>query len=140
MDSELSEDYLETIPKAMRTIRMEMRRHRDSDLTMPQFRILAQLWQGPCNNKCLAEQIGVSVAAISRMVQGLVSRDLILRLPSQGDRREVLLGLSKEGIKTFQNIRKKARFRIGDQLKKLSAKEKQALKSGLEVLQKLHQL
>jgi DNA-binding MarR family transcriptional regulator len=137
MSANLSADYLDVVPKAMISVRVEMRRCRDSDLSLAQFRILAHLYHGASTNKQLAENIGVSVGAMSRMVRGLAERHLISRIISHSDRREIQLGLTKKGIHLFEAIRNKARLGISKRIAILSEADRKTLRQGLKVLQKI---
>lgn len=133
----LASYFLEVIPKAMREIRLELRSNRQYGLSVPQFRILAHLWsKGSTNNKRLAEDLGVSVAAMSRMIQYLVERDLVSRKGGH-DRREVQIELSKNGHRIYEGIRSKTRARMAAKFDQLSLQEQNALELGFEVLRRV---
>lgn len=132
----LAEKFLETVPQAMRELRSEFRSQRGANLTVPQFRVLVRVRQSPATNKELAEFIGVSVAAMSRMVDGMITDGLIERKTSELDRREVRIVLSQTGSKLFSQIRGKARQGVAKRLAGLSKTDLKALNSGLSVLGK----
>jgi len=132
----LAEKFLETVPQAMRELRSEFRSQRGTDLSVPQFRVLARARQCPQTNKELAEFIGVSVAAMSRMADGLIEDGLLERKTGEHDRREVRIGLSQAGLKLYSQIRGKARLGLAKRLAGLSKTELKALSSGLAVLEK----
>jgi len=92
------------VPKAMQAIRHEMR-STVQGLTIPQFRILAHLELGPTNHCDLANWIGVSLPAISRMVNILEDRNLVIRDRQRKDRRYVHLTLSEEGSVFFRKCK-----------------------------------
>lgn len=94
---------LEVLPNFMLSLRREMRHSRVSSLTMPQFRVLAQLrWGGPTNNKAIAENLGVTVANSSRMIDLLVEKNFVLRVRGVKDKREVVVRLSPKGLEHYQ--------------------------------------
>jgi DNA-binding MarR family transcriptional regulator len=126
--------YMEVVPKAMREYRNEMRKSRCSSLTVPQFRILAFLRLESVNNRTLAEHQGVSVAAMSRMVDGLCRQGLIERLEDSRDRRHVHLQLTTLGSERFESFRNEARTRLQQRLKSLNPDERQRLINGLTAL------
>src|SRR5437763_14412529 len=82
-------DLLDTVPLVMRVIRGHMRRHR-CGLTVPQFRTLCYVStaEGP-SLSAVADFIGLSLPAMSRLVDGLVEQKLMARRASGDDRRPV---------------------------------------------------
>ena len=92
----LAAALMEVAPLVMREIRMRMRQHRGPELSVPQFRALGYLRRHPaCSLTALAEHLGLSLPATSRMVEALVAAGLIVREPSASDRRYVTLRLSQ---------------------------------------------
>jgi DNA-binding MarR family transcriptional regulator len=125
---------LDAIPLMMRELRQEVRRSRKGAITVPQLRILAQLACEPCNNKTLAENLGVSVAASSRMVDLLVKRGLVEREPGQKDKREIVLHLSPAGQKFFDETRAECRTRLARRFESFHGAKLQRGAAGLEAL------
>ena len=111
-----------------------MRVQAESALSIPQFRVLVQLSIKPSCNRELAEGIGVSVPAMSRMVEQLVKRGLVARDPNREDRRQVWLRLTPTGQKKFERIRESAQANIAERIARLSAQDRKALATGLAVL------
>ena len=126
--------YMEVVPRAMREYRKEMRKSRSTNLTVPQFRILAQLRLDSANNRTLAEVQGVSVAAMSRMVDGLCKQGLIERFEDPRDRRQVHLQLTALGRERFESFRNEARKRLEQRLGSLKPDEQLSLTQGLAAL------
>jgi DNA-binding MarR family transcriptional regulator len=127
--------YMDVVPKAMREFRKEMRNSRSlTTMTVPQFRILAALSEDPAYHRELAESLGVSVAAMSRMVDWLSERGLVERLQDQGDRRKVKVQLTKKGRAHFARFRKEARARLQKRMSTLSPKDRSNLNLGLAAL------
>ncbi len=67
------------------------------DLSLPQFRILAQLAEGTAAASSLAERLAVSPPSITTVVDGLVARGLIERGLDPADRRRLPIGLTPRG-------------------------------------------
>ena len=65
-----------------------MRAAAGEDTTMPQFRVLAQLSEAPRTLSALAKGRRVSLQSMSVLVQSLVERGWIERLPDPSDRRQ----------------------------------------------------
>lgn len=124
------------MPKIMQSLREEMRRGRGDHLTVAQFRTLAAINRGLSSNKEIGDLLGVSEAAISRMLDYLVVQGLIKKSTSKTDRRQKSLSLTNEGQKLFTHIRSDARTRLSLRLTELSESDAKAVIQGLEILQK----
>lgn len=111
--NQFSELYTEIIPGAMCLLRSEMRAEGQDVLTVPQFRILANINRGLDSINSIAKLHGVSQPAMSRMVDGLVERELIYKKQIDEDRRCFKLSLTKEGQELFNSIRLATRKRLG---------------------------
>src|ERR1700728_4110151 len=87
---------LNVAPPVVRAIRKMMREHRLPELSVPQFRALGMLAYTPeASLSAVADHIGSSVPATSRMIDGLVAKNLIARKECCHDRRQVSLQLTK---------------------------------------------
>jgi len=136
-DREISRLLLGTIPHMMRSVRLAMRDAKRSRLTVPQFRVLGCVSLAPCTGKQLADWQGVSVPAISRMVDCLVRRQLLLRTPDTADRRQVQLRPTQKGRKEFQRLHESVQARLAERIATLDAPKKKSLKTGLTILGEL---
>ena len=125
---------MEVIPKLMQAIREDMREGRGERLTVAQFRVLAAINRGINHNKVIGERLGVSEAAISRMIDIMEQDGLIKKSTNKSDRRQSDLSLSSEGIKLFNKIKSDAKSKMKKKLSVLSADESLALTKGLEIL------
>jgi len=93
-----ADELLATMPELMRFMRGQMRRRRGDRLTIPQFRALIFVKHHPqATQSALAEHIGISYAAASRMVSMLARHRLLVRKIHPHDRRAVALGLTARG-------------------------------------------
>ena len=87
---ECARQVLEAVPLVMLAIRTEMRRHRGSDLSVPQFRVLVYLNRhAGASLSDIAEHMGLTLPSMSKMIDGLVLRGLVLRRTNPADRRRV---------------------------------------------------
>lgn len=130
---EVSALMVEIIPRTMR----EIRRHssfKDASLSLVQFRVLARLWHGVYTNKELADEVDLSVAAMSRLITGLTRRDLLMRTENPENRREMRINLTDKGRCVFQEIRGTTSRRLGERLKLLSPGERNDLRRALVLL------
>ena len=75
---------LDVVPALMYLLRSVAKKHCDAGLSMPQLRALGFIRRYPGHPlSWLAEQLGLTVSATSRLVDGLVSRGFITRTPSR---------------------------------------------------------
>jgi len=129
--------FMDVVPKAMRELRKEVRNRQSLNaMTIPQFRILALLSEDPANNCELADQLGISVAAVSRMVDWLSERSYVERLQDSGDRRKVKIQLTRKGREHFGRFRKEARARLQKRLASMGTQDRKNLNQGLAALSK----
>jgi DNA-binding MarR family transcriptional regulator len=84
-------------------IRHQMRNNRGAGLSVPHFRALIFLSHaGDASVSVLAEHLGLSLPAASRLADVLVRRGLLARQGQVGDRRRVLLSLTPRGRAVFE--------------------------------------
>jgi DNA-binding MarR family transcriptional regulator len=117
-------ELLAAAPAVMRFIRREMRRHRQAGLTVPQFRALIFVSHTDgASVSAVAEHLGLSVPAASRMVTVLVKRGLMKRQSPSHDRRRVSLSLTRRGDAAFRKAHAATRVALARSLDVLPPKE-----------------
>src|SRR5213593_56534 len=85
-------EILETVPLVMRVVRGEMRRQGAHLVSVPQFRALAFVERHPGASLAgVAEHLGVTAPTASTIVDRLVRRRLVGRVPDPAERRRVVL-------------------------------------------------
>lgn len=134
MDYECAKAILDMAPRLMRFIRQQMRAA--SELSVPQFRVLAHLSQAPATNTELAERQGTTTPTMCRIVNGLVDRGLVRRDRSESaDRRQVSLHLTKKGWKQYDGSRQFTKqVLVSSVLSGLTKAEKEKLRMGVDIL------
>ena len=127
-------ELLDTVPMIMRLIRQHMRRHR-SGLSVPQFRTLcyATTYSG-CSLSAVADFIGLSLPAMSRLVDGLVGSGLMERCTCDDDRRQVRLSVTPAGQTTIKEARQLAQDRLEKVLSGLSRGQRAAVATTMNIL------
>ncbi|MCL6449807.1 MAG: MarR family transcriptional regulator [Acetobacteraceae bacterium] len=129
---------MEVIPAVMRFLRAEMRRHAGLGLSVPQFRTLVYLHRHPgATLSDVAEHLGITLPAMSRLVDRLVERGLSSRKVHPGDRRCVTLALTAEGEGVLGTVRDKARAEVAGALASLAPEQRDVLREALSLLQEL---
>ena len=91
-------EILDVTPQIIQAIRVQMRAQHQHDLSVPQFRTLTFLSRHPGSSlSAAAEHIGLTLPTMSVLIEGLVQRGLVDRVPDLRDRRRVLLTLTPDG-------------------------------------------
>jgi DNA-binding MarR family transcriptional regulator len=136
--TECAGHILETVPVVMRTIRTEMRSHRGSDLSVPQLRVLVYLNRhAGASLSDIAEHMGTTLPSMSKMVDGLVARDLVSRGMDPKDRRRVILAPTALGRSTRQAAHKATESRLAERLAALSASERRTIIEAMQALKSI---
>lgn len=130
-----SKEVLDTIPLLMQAIRTEVRSQRKSDLSVPQFRVLAFLYRNPgASLSQAAEHVGLTLPSMSKIVDGLVERGYVRRETCPDDRRRVDLGLTSTGKSVLAVARDAAQERLSVMLAPLSVSDRTAVVSAMRAL------
>jgi DNA-binding MarR family transcriptional regulator len=74
-----------------------MLEHASTDLTLPQYRLLAMVASGDQRASKLAGQLALSKPTVTAVVDGLVERGFLARAEASGDRRAVDLSVTEPG-------------------------------------------
>ncbi len=129
---------LDTIPLVMRTIRAEFRSQRSNDLSVPQFRTLAYLDSNDgASLSSLANHIGLTLPSMSKLVDELVSRDLVQRNEYQQDRRRICLCLTTQGKSELEAVHSHTEAFLAGKLSSLSNEELTTIAHALQILKDL---
>lgn len=130
-------DLFDAIPSVMKVIRGHMRRHR-SGLSVPQFRTLyfISITEGG-SLSAAADFIGLSLPAMSRLVDGLVEKRLVLRRTCDTDRRHVRLALTEEGLGTLREAQGLAIDQISEELGRLTPEARAGISQAMHALKGL---
>jgi DNA-binding MarR family transcriptional regulator len=126
---------LNVVPPVVRVIRKMMREHRLPELSVPQFRALGLLAKVPdvslsvvaAHIGSVADHIGSSLPAASRMIDGMVAKNLIARKECCRDRRQVSLQLTKLGRSAYLESREATHRQLDKQLAVLSEEQRQTI-------------
>ncbi len=130
---ECSREVLEAVLLVMRQIRGA--KHEAGDLTMPQFRVLLRVRHRPgLSISDLAEDLGLSAATASTMVDSLVGRDLLSRASAADDRRRVEVRLTEAGAEVLAEHRRRAQWRLEARLERLSPAERGVVLEAMRLL------
>lgn len=128
-------ELMDTAPKIMQSIRIEMRRGRGADLSIPQFRTLRFIQRNPDSSLSdLANHLGLTLPSVSKLVDGLVKQELVSRQESTADRRCITLVLTQNGESIVNSARAGAQANLAKILSCLSSEELKTIYQAMELL------
>jgi DNA-binding MarR family transcriptional regulator len=131
-------DILDTVPLVMRFIRDQVRLRRTTGLSLPQFRTLIFLSRIKNSSlSAVAEHLGLSLPAMSRLINGLVGHKLVKRRTVSTNRRQIALTLTARGRATLEVVRSEIRLQLADSLKSLPAAEQRTVQHAMRVLHRV---
>ena len=135
---ECARQTLEVVPMVMRAIRTEMRSHRGSDLSVPKFRVLIFLNRhAGASLSDIAEHLGLTLPSMSKMIDGLVARNMVTRQMDTKDRRRVTLVLTALGRRAMQSAYNATESRLAERLVVLPASERGIIIKSMQVLESI---
>ena len=104
------------------------------ELTMPQLHTMALLSQGPQRMGVIAWRLNSSQSAATSMIDRLVDKDLVVRVPAKDDRRVVACQLTGTGREEMERLWRINRMRIAKMADYLTIEE---LRRGGEAMELL---
>ncbi|MDZ4719287.1 MAG: MarR family transcriptional regulator [Roseiflexaceae bacterium] len=134
---EATKELLALLPLLNRIVATEVRREVGEDTSMPQFRVLTLLAAQPLTLSTLAKQRRVSPQSMSELVQVLVERGWIARLPDPSDRRQSLLQLTEHGRAQYERATDHMLQRLTPLIGQLSRAELAAVRIALPALHRV---
>jgi len=126
---------MEVIPVVMRRIRMEMRSQRMPSLSVPQLRALIHLYRNEgASLSEVADHVGLELPSMSKVIDVLVGRGLVIRRVSASDRRYANLRLSARGRTELMRARCTTEAHLAEALNALSPAQQAGIVKALEAL------
>jgi DNA-binding MarR family transcriptional regulator len=126
---------LDVTPLVMRTIRSHLRGQRAADLSVPQFRALGHVQRHAGRSLSdVAEHLGLSLAATSRLVDGLVQHGYLTRSVAASDRRAMQLHVSEQGSAMLDHARQRTQQHLVALLAPLSSDQREQIVDALTTL------
>jgi DNA-binding MarR family transcriptional regulator len=134
---EATRELLVVLPLLNRIVASEIRREAGEETTVPQFRVLSELAAGPITLSVLAKKRRVRLQSMSELVQVLVERGWIERVPDPDDRRQSLLHLTENGRNHYERAQAQTLTRLVPLLAQLSDDELAAVQIALPALERV---
>jgi len=129
LDRQVIDKFWEFFPPVWHTVKAHIRIEatENFDITVGQFHILRRIWRGTNSVSKLADDRHTSRPAISRSVDMLVNKGLVIRTQNPADRRNVLLSLTQEGQTLMEMLFSNTRGWMAEKLAILSEDELEAI-------------
>lgn len=126
---------LEVAPLVMRTIRARMRANRAADVSVPQSRALGYVNRNPdASLTSVAEHLGLTLPATSRLVDGLARRGYLRRETSASDRRSIALRIAPKGAEMLEMSRRVTLEHLSALMEELAPGERSTILRALDLL------
>lgn len=132
---ETAHDLLSILPLLNRVMIVELRQEAGEETTMPQFRVLSYLQESPLTVSDIARRRRVSFQSAGELVQTLVERGWIKRLPDPNDRRQSLLHVTEAGQGAYERVQTHMLQRISELVDGLSEDDKTVIRRAMSLLQ-----
>jgi DNA-binding MarR family transcriptional regulator len=98
IQEDCARELLDIVPLVIRSIRKEIRQHRAEGLSVPQFRTLLFLRRNPGASLIdVADHLWLTPPSVSKLVDGLLARNLLTRQYCANDRRRIAMHLTDNG-------------------------------------------
>ena len=132
---------MDNIPLLMRLLRTKFREKRIGDLSMAQFRTLGFVDsnQGASLSEA-AGQIGLSLPSMSKLVDALVTRDLLTREVHGKDRRRISLALTGEGKRELDEAYQHTQLFFTEKFSELTDDERDQIVGAIGIMKDLFAL
>ena len=106
----------------------------ETDLTLPQIRIVYMLARGPARITDISKVNGMALANASSMVERLVGKDLVERVSDPNDRRVTLARLTDKGREVVDSVTRSENTVVGRITDVLSNGELEVVARALDIL------
>jgi DNA-binding MarR family transcriptional regulator len=135
----LASHLLDTLPSVMREWHRELHSGLPEGMSINMFRVLFFVDLGQNSPSFLARHLGVSPAAMSKMIEGLVDLELLSRRTEAHDRRQISLNLTKTGKNLIRKVRSQVERSLQARLDQLTPTQQHSIEQALLLLQSTFQ-
>ena len=137
-ESEGAALLMEVVPRVMQRIRTEMRSHRAAGLSVPELRTLIYLYRNDgVSLSEVANHIGLKLPSMSKTIDTLVNRKLVIRKALADDRRYNTLKLSANGLVELRRTRRLTEARLAEALSVIPPEQQVRVVEALKTLGKV---
>ncbi|MFO7952243.1 MAG: MarR family transcriptional regulator [Bacillota bacterium] len=118
-------------------VRVLHNRYTADEITDTQFVVLRALRKGPCNTSFLAHMLGVTLSAVTALINRLHKMELVTRERQEKDRRQVWITITSRGEQVLKEVEEKRNLLLAVYLSNLPEQEREQL---LELLRRTRSL
>ena len=106
-----------------------------TDMTVAQLRVLLLLHtEGETRMSSIAGTLGIAVSTATGIIENLVKKELVTRVPDSEDRRVVICGLTRQGQETINRIWAQGQFQMEKLLHGLTTEQLEKAREVAEIL------
>jgi len=135
---ECAREILDDVPLAMRSIRAQLRKSGAIEVSIPQFRTLVFISRhSGASLSDAADHIGLTLPSMSTMIDGLVTRNLVIRRTDPHDRRRMTLTLTERGRTTLRGARESTLTYLSGLLRNIPTSDRATLVRGMQILKSI---
>ncbi|MDY7093007.1 MAG: MarR family transcriptional regulator [Acidobacteriota bacterium] len=135
-DDTVGFEVLRALRRILRRVSLHSRElARHTGLTLPQLislKAIAESADKEVTIGSISSRVSLSSATVSRIIDRLVSKDLVERYRSESDRRKVLLRLTEHGAERYHALPAPLDERFLERLKDISERERLSLLAALD--------
>jgi len=108
-------------------VRVLHNRYTADEITDTQFVVLRALRKGPCNTSFLAHMLGVTLSAITALINRLHKMGLVTRERQEKDRRQVWITITPKGEQVLKDVEERRNLLLAVYMSKLPESEREQL-------------
>ncbi|MDW7729553.1 MAG: MarR family winged helix-turn-helix transcriptional regulator [Dethiobacteria bacterium] len=114
-------------------VRVLHNRYTVDEITDTQFIVLRSLRKAPCNTSFLAHMLGVTLSAVTALINRLHKMGLVTRERHEKDRRQVWITITPKGLEVLRDVEEKRNLLLALYLSRVPENEREQL---LQLLQR----
>jgi len=108
-------------------VRVLHNRYTVDQITDTQFIVLRSLRKSPCNTSFLAHMLGVTLSAVTALINRLHKMGLVTRERQEKDRRQVWISITPKGLQVLKEVEEKRNLLLAMYLSKIPEDEREQL-------------
>jgi len=108
-------------------VRVLHNRYTVDEITDTQYVVLRALRKAPCNTSFLAHMLGVTLSAVTALINRLHRMGLVSRKRQEKDRRQVWISITPKGLKVLENVEERRNLLLALYLSRVPEGERQQL-------------
>ena len=108
-------------------VRVLHNRYTVDEITDTQYVVLRALRKAPCNTSFLAHMLGVTLSAVTALINRLHKMGLVTRERQEQDRRQVWISITDTGLKVLENVEERRNLLFALYLSRVPEEEREQL-------------